>query len=155
MIEKSAWSFYAGIKNNEPLWKKDEKNAVPIFTDPAHVGHPTITYNANLKRYILCITSDVVPHREDASRDEMRKWNWESELQLYESENVWGPWYIFHNDNQWGGSDHTCYLLQMPSAWLSKDGLSGSILFAGDYVNRKSEYYGFMTQSFKLTLYSR
>jgi hypothetical protein len=35
---------------------------------------------------------------------------------------------------------------------ISKDGLSGSILFAGDYVKRKAEYYGFMTQQFRLEL---
>jgi hypothetical protein len=66
-----------------------------------------------------------------------RKWNWESEMQLYEGPNPWGPWSIFHNEKQWGGKDHTAYLPQMPSPWISKDGLSGSILFAGDYVNRK------------------
>jgi hypothetical protein len=40
----------------------------------------------------------------------------------------------------------------MPANWISRDGLSGSILFAGDYVNRKAEYYGFMTHPFRLEL---
>jgi hypothetical protein len=40
----------------------------------------------------------------------------------------------------------------MPANWISKDGLKGSILFAGDYVNRKGDYYGFMTQQFLLEL---
>lgn len=153
IISRQAWQFYKGKSNsNNPVWTGDEKAASPVFSDPGHVGHPTITYNKALNRYILCISSDMVPHRENASKEEARKWNWESEMQLYEGPNPWGPWALFHNEKQWGGKDHTAYLPQIPSAWLSKDGLSGSVLFAGDYVNRKAEYYGFMTQQFRLQL---
>ncbi|MDO1451376.1 hypothetical protein Q0590_34190 [Rhodocytophaga aerolata] len=152
IIIRSAWHFYQGkTKANKPLWTREEKAASPIFSDPGHVGHPTITYKA-LKRYILCISSDMIPHRENASAEETNKWNWESEMQLYEGPTPWGPWFIFHNEKQWGGKEHTAYLPQMLSNWLSKDGLSGSILFAGDYVKRKAEYYGFMTQQFRLEL---
>ena len=38
----------------------------------------------------------------------------------------------------------------MPASWLGADGLSGSLLFAGDYVKRKAEHYGFMTHQFRL-----
>jgi hypothetical protein len=153
IITRSAWQFYQGKTNSDkPLWTSEEKAASPVFSDPGHVGHPTITYNKPLNRYILCISSDVVPHRENSSSEETQKWNWESEMQLYEGPTPWGPWSIFHNDKQWGGKDHTAYLPQMPSYWISKDGLSGSILFAGDYVKRKAEYYGFMTQQFRLEL---
>jgi hypothetical protein len=153
IIFRQAWQFFKGNSTtNNPEWVKEEEAASPIFSDPGHVGHPTITYNKALNRYILCISSDMVPHRENAPKEETRKWNWESEMQLYEGPNPWGPWSIFHNEKQWGGKDHTAYLPQMPSPWISKDGLSGSILFAGDYVNRKAEYYGFMTQQFRLEL---
>ena len=153
IIFRKAWQFYKGnTYSNKPLWSVEEETASPIFSDFGHVGHPSITYNKALKRYILCISSDVVPHRENASKEESQKWNWESEMQLYESQNPWGPWFIFHNEKQWGGKDHTAYLPQMPSGWISKDGLSGSILFSGDYVNREPAYYGFMTQQFRLQL---
>jgi hypothetical protein len=153
VTSREAWQFYQGqTSDNRPVWSNKEEEAVPVFSDPGHVGHPSITYNEALKRYILCISSDVVPHRENATNEEVRKWNWESEMQLYEGPSPWGPWSIFHNETPWGGKDHTAYLPQIPSAWISKDGLSGSVLFAGDYVNRKAEYYGFMTQQFRLEL---
>ncbi len=153
IIFRQSWHFYHGKdKSNNPTWMGDEEAANPVFSDPGHVGHPTITYNKALDRYILCISSDTIPHREDASNEEARKWNWASEMQLYEGPNPWGPWAIFHNEEQWGGKDHTAYLPQIPSAWISKDGLTGSVLFAGDYVKRKAEYYGFMTQQFRLEL---
>jgi hypothetical protein len=152
IINREAWQFFDGMNNDKPQWTKQETAAKPIFSDPGHGGHPTITYNKVLNRYILCISSDTIPHRENATSEEARAWNWASEMQLYESVNPWGPWSIFHNEKQWGGSDHTAYLPQMPSAWISADGLKGSILFAGDYVKRKAEYYGFMTQQFRLEL---
>jgi hypothetical protein len=153
IIFREAWQFHAGSSySSMPRWSRSEASATPIFSDPGHVGHPTITYNKVLNRYILCISSDTIPHRENATSEEARAWNWASEMQLYESVNPWGPWSIFHNEKQWGGSDHTAYLPQMPSAWISADGLKGSILFAGDYVKRKAEYYGFMTQQFRLEL---
>jgi hypothetical protein len=153
VINRAAWQFFKGKSQDEkPTWSKEENEAGSIFSDPGHVGHPTITYNKALDRYILCMFSDVYPHKDNSTDEELHKWNYESEMQLYEGKNPWGPWFIFHNDKQWGGKDHTAYLPQMPSNWLSKDGLSGSIVFAGDYVNRKAEYYGFMTQQFHLEL---
>jgi hypothetical protein len=133
-----------------PRWTKDENGAKPIFTDPDHVGHPTITYNKGLGRFILLVSSDMVPHKEDSPPEVVDRWNLESEMQLYEGPTPWGPWSIFHDEVRWGGDDHTHYLPQMPASWLGADGLSGSLLFAGDYVKRKAEHYGFMTQQFRL-----
>lgn len=42
-------------------------------------------------------------------------------------------------------NERTCFLSQMPVTSISKDGLSGKILFAGNYVKVEPEYYGFMT----------
>jgi hypothetical protein len=152
IINREAWQFLSGLKNNVPSWSKSEDESYPVFRDPGHVGHPTISYNKALKRYILGIYSDVVPHREDASPEEARTWDKESEMQLYESEYPWGPWKVFYNEKPWGGTKHSCYLPQLPNKWWSKDGLSGTIMFAGDYNGHNYEYYGLMTQSFTLKL---
>jgi uncharacterized protein DUF4185 len=151
VIERDAWEFYDGTDAaGDARWTKDENEAKPIFTDPDHVGHPTITYNKGLGRFILLVSSDMVPHKEDSPPEVVDRWNLESEMQLYEGPTPWGPWSIFHDEVRWGGDDHTHYLPQMPASWLGADGLSGSLLFAGDYVKRKAEHYGFMTQQFRL-----
>jgi hypothetical protein len=153
ILKREAWQFLSSISNkNIPAWSRSEDASFPIFKDPGHVGHPTISYNKPLKRYILGIYSDVVPHREDATAAEWRQWDKASELQLYESEYPWGPWKIFYNEKPWGGDKHTCYLPQIPNKWWSKDGLSSTIMFAGDYIRNNHEYYGFITQSFTLEL---
>ena len=151
VIERDAWEFFDGSDAaGNARWTKNENEAKPIFTDPDHVGHPTITYNEGLNRFILLVSSDMVPHKEDSPPEVVERWNLESEMQLYEGPTPWGPWSVFHNEIRWGGADHTHYLPQMPASWLSADGLSGSLLFAGDYVKRKAEHYGFMTQQFRL-----
>mgnify|MGYP002777677689 CR=1 FL=1 len=150
LMERNAWQFFGGLTRNKPVWVRNEENARPIFSDPGHVGHPTISYNPVLKRYILLIASDTVPHRENAPPDERKRWDYASELQLYEGPTLFGPWRIFHNEVPWGGADHTCYLPQLPVKWWGRDGRSGTLMFAGDYVNRNGEYYGLMTQSFSL-----
>ncbi len=152
ILYRSAWQFFAGNdKKKQPGWVKDENKSLPIFSDPGHVGHPSITYNKSLKRYILSIFSDAVPHTENATDTQYSQWDKASELQLYESELPWGPWSIFYSEKPWGGNNHTNYLGQIPSKWFSNDGLSGTILFSGDYT-RDGAYYGLMTQSFKLTI---
>lgn len=152
VIRKDAWRFFGGFtKPGQPRWVVGEALSKPIFTDPGHVGHPSITYNKALNRYFLIIFSDAVPHKETAPLSAMDKWDVASELQMYEGENPWGPWKIFHSEKPWGGKNHTNYLAQMPSKWFGTDGLSGSVVFAGDYT-RDGAHYGFITQSFKLTL---
>jgi hypothetical protein len=152
IINKKAWQFFGGLgKKEQPHWVRSEETSKPILTDPGHVGHPTITYNKALNRYILLTFSDAVPHKEDAPLAMMQQWDTASELQMYESKNPWGPWKVFHSERPWGGPDHTNYLPQMPSKWISEDGLSGSIIFSGDYT-RDGAHYGFMTRSFKLKL---
>ena len=152
IVHRSAWQFYGGSAvKNKATWVSNENDAVPIFSDPGHTGHPTITYNKALQRYILLNNSDAIPHTENATAAQYKKWDVASELQLYESVNPWGPWSVIYSENPWGGKNHTNYLGQMPAKWLSSDGLSGTILYAGDYT-RDGAHYGFITQSFKLKL---
>ncbi len=152
ILNRDAWQFYGGGgTQNNVAWVKNENDAVPIFSDPGHTGHPTISYNSALKRYILINFSDMVPHTENATQAQFKRWDEGSELQLYESENSWGPWSIFYSERPWGGKNHTNYLAQLPSKWISEDGLKGTLLYSGDYT-RDGAHYAFVTQSYKLTL---
>jgi hypothetical protein len=149
ILYRQAWEFLSSINNNNiPSWSKNESETYPIFVDSGHVGHPTISYNYALKRYILGVYSDSIPHKENATYSEWKKWDKASEVQLYESEFPWGPWKIFYNEMPFGGKDHSCYLPQIPNTWWSADGKSGIIMFAGDYTGRNFEYYGLMTWPF-------
>jgi hypothetical protein len=156
VLERAAWEFYIGGRDaDNPQWSSEEAAARPILSDPGHVGHPTMTYNAALDRFFLMFGSDVVPHSFATPRDFARAhWHRQRELHLYEGANPWGPWQLVYYDPCWEG-EHVAYLPQMPTKWLNDDGLSGTLLFSGDYsmVPRPPGYesfYGFMTRPFRL-----
>lgn len=156
LLDRTAWQFYAGGGHvGNPVWLPDEVDARPILSDPGHVGHPTMTYNPRLKRFLLCFGSDIVPHSHATPRDFARAhWHRQRELHVYESSSPWGPWYLVHYDSCWEG-EHVAYLPQMPAKWLHEDGLGGTLVFSGDYsmtprMSGYQSYYGFMTRSFRL-----
>lgn len=152
ILERAGWEFFSGTPE-VPAWTSEEGAAKPIFRDPRHVGHSDMTYNAGLKRYLLSVFSDTVPHLETATYEETKAWEKQTELQLYEGPTPWGPWALVYREDPWGGPNHACYLPHLPAKWLSSDGLSGWMLYSGDWVNDhypKREYYGYMTRGFRL-----
>jgi hypothetical protein len=158
VLERQAWEFYAGSYNH-PGWSKEEDQARPVLTDPAHVGHPTMTYNAGLKRFILSFGCDAALHSFAVPREiALQTWHRARELYVYEGPTPWGPWGVVHHDVRWGGQ-HVAYLPQLPGKWLSPDGLSGTMLFSGDYSYFYDQppgyesFYGFMTRQFRLVAF--
>ena len=152
MLERAAWEFFAGTPD-APVWTKVEDAAKPILRDPGHVGHSDMTYNPGLRRFLLSVFSDTVPHLETATVAATRDWEKQTELQLYEGPTPWGPWAVVYRENPWGGPDHACYLPHLPAKWLGKDGLTGWMLYSGDWEHEhypKREYYGYMTRAFRL-----
>jgi len=158
ILEREAWEFYHGSAHDarRAVWVKEEQDARPILADPGHVGHPTMTYNAALGRFLLAFGSDAVPHSSAIPRAFAREqWHRAREFQLYEGPTPWGPWGLVHYDPFWEG-DHLAYLPQIPSKWLGADGLSGWLVYSGDYTVQPSRYkgeqsyYGFMTRPFRL-----
>jgi hypothetical protein len=158
VLEREAWEFYIGGRDaHNPQWSTEEAAARPIFSDPGHVGHPSMTYNAALGRFLLLFGSDVIPHSYATPRQFARQhWHRQRELQIYEGATPWGPWFLVHYEPSWEG-EHVAYLPQLPSKWFSDDGLSGTLMFSGDYsmVPRSPGYesfYGLMTRQFRFHL---
>jgi hypothetical protein len=154
VLDRSAWQFYAGV-SGEPAWTNEEFRARPILSDPGKVGHPTMTWNAGLGCFLLAYFSDVVPHSLATMPDVAAKtWHRSRQLTIVEGPTPWGPWSLAHHEPRWEG-DHVAYLPQIPSKWLSADGLQGTLLFSGDYSQftkpptPKDSYYAFMTRPFR------
>ncbi len=156
LLDRDAWEFYAaegeGHTTADPLWDRDEARARPILTDPGHVGHPSMTYNPALRRFLLLTFSDMVPHTLDTPPEVARAtWDKRTEMQLYEGPAPWGPWGLVHDEPEWEG-EHMGYLGHIPPNWLGEDGLSGWMLYAGDWPREKGpdHLYGFVTRPFRL-----
>ena len=162
VLDRTAWQFWSGsglgLYDVEPSWSADEDAATPIYRDPGYVGHPTMTWNPGLERFLLALGSDSTPHNWDVPADTARTtWHRRRELKILEAPTPWGPWSLLHFDDNWEG-EHVAYLPQIPPNWLSSDGLSGTLLFSGDYKfgflprSAGESFYGFMTRPFRLVL---
>ncbi|MGL4514350.1 MAG: DUF4185 domain-containing protein [Lacipirellulaceae bacterium] len=152
VLDRSAWEFFSGA-SSAPAWSSAEGAAKPVFRDPRHVGHSDMTYNRGLNRYILSVFSDSVPHLETATVADTKSWEKQTELQVYEGTTPWGPWALVYREAPWGGADHACYLPHVPAKWLSDDGLTGWMLYSGDWEHEhypQREFYGYMVREFRL-----
>ena len=157
ILDRRAWQFYSGAGEGhspaDPSWTDDEEKATPIFTDVGHTGLSDMIYNHGLRKFLLSVFSDVVPHTLDTPTNVAKKvWDLHTEMQIYEGPSPWGPWRLVYDERPWGGSDHTAYEPHIPAKWLSEDGLTGALLFSGDWVFHDKQWYGFMTQRFQLVL---
>ena len=154
--DRAAWEFWAapgeGAFEVEAVWTSDEWAARPVLRDPGRIGHPTMVYNAALDLFLLSYSTDSVPHTfgTPASVAE-RSWVRTTELVILEASDPWGPWRLVHHEPMWE-HPHTPYLPQIPAKWLAADGMSGWMVFSGDYTvpDCAGEYYGFMTRSFRV-----
>lgn len=157
ILDRSAWEFFAsGGEGASPLedaeWSRTEHDARPILRDPGRIGHPTMTYDAGLRRFLLSYSTDSVPHTFTTPIETVRAtWDKTTELLLFEGPTPWGPWGLVHHDPAWE-HPHTPYLPQVPAKWLDEDGLGGWMIFSGDWVagDGVGDYYGFMTRRFRL-----
>ena len=154
VLTRSAWEFYAGegagFLPSQPAWTSEEDEARPVFADPGHVSHPDMVYSPVFERYLLSVFSDRVVHWRDTPNEIAGKtWDKQTEFWVYEGPAPWGPWALVYCESPWEGPDHAPYCPRIPGKWLSRDGLSGAMLFAGDWTTT-GEYYGFMTRTFRL-----
>jgi hypothetical protein len=139
ILKRDAWEFFTGEKNNEPQFSKDYLQAVSIFTFMHFTGEDHISYNPYIKRYILSNyafydpnTGEARPYHTEPQREYV------TQLTLYESKSMRGPWNLFYQDDNWltGG-----YQPSFPCNWMNPNGESMTMLGSGN-----NEYYCFVTQ---------
>src|SRR5690606_36379526 len=66
ILNRDAYTFFAGRQNGKPTWAPDIKARKPVFENPAGVGWCiNVSYNAGLQRYIL--TTDIRKRTEVTS----------------------------------------------------------------------------------------
>ena len=138
LLDRGAWSFYTGNEgDDDPQFSKDCREAAPVFTYMHFTGEDHVSYNPHIKRYILSNyafydpkTGLERPYHNEPHREYV------TQLTLFESEYMWGPWKLFYQDDNWlvGGYQPT-----FPVCWMGKK----SMIMVGSGNN---EYYCFVTQ---------
>ena len=125
IMQRSSYEFFAGFDADDyPIWTKDISSRKSIFTFPGGCNRMDVTYDAALRRYLMTMRSRA-------------KAGGVNHFSIYDAPEPWGPWTtVYYTENweggplskgneDWGESQH------IPSKWISADGKTLYVLFAG------------------------
>lgn len=135
LLDRAAWEFYTGLDGEgQPTWSADDTQAQPTFRYERMTGENHISYNSGIRRYLMgnygFIDSEGNPRPYHATggwpESALR-----SQLTLYEAPEPWGPWKLFHQDDNWGtyGDYQPCF----PTKWMSQDGKTMLMVSSGSF----------------------
>ena len=116
--DESKYEYFAGHdKNNEPVWSYDFEDIKPLLEWNNNMGCVTATYNAPLRKYLMCVTDG---------------WPTVAKMNSYilESDKITGPWKLVTYMKEFGEQG---YFLNFPSKFISKDGLTLWLCYSGNF----------------------
>jgi len=115
--DRSAYEFFVKTDaNGSPTWSPDIKQRGGIFTAAGQCYRLGFTYDAGLKRYLLCMTG--------AGNDT----RFAGGFGIYDAPEPWGPWTTaFHTDSWDTGPGESSSL---PTKWMSADGRTVHFVFS-------------------------
>jgi len=134
MLNRQSWEFYIGMdENNNTIWSKDDNEAIPVFRYNKMTGENHVSYNKDIKRYILgnygFVDEEVRPrpnHQGIWPESALR-----SQLTLYEAPEPWGPWSLFYQDDNWGTYGN--YQPSFPTKWMYNNGRTMWMVSSGTF----------------------
>lgn len=135
LLERDAWEFYLALdRQNQPIWTHEDGQAAPVFQYPLMTGENHVVYNPGIQRYIMgsygFIDEQGMPRPYHAAglwpHSALR-----SQLTLYEAPEPWGPWSLFHIDDDWG--TYGDYQPNFPAKWISPDGKTLLMVSSGSF----------------------
>ena len=144
--DASKWEFYAGrdAADGKAVWTNDFSKIKPLLEWNNNMGCVTVTYNAALKKYLMCVTD---------GGNTCAKMN----TYLLESDSLTGEWKIITYLKNFG---EQAYFVNIPSKFIEKDGKTMWLLYSGNYAtnwngeqikeNPVGSHYGCVLQKIRL-----
>ncbi len=145
MNDPAAYEFYGGKdKQGNAVWTHDFKMIRPLLEWNNNMGCVTVTYNAPLKKYIMCVTDGG---------------NTCSQMNTYilESNHLTGGWKLISYLKDFG---EQAYFVNIPSKFISSDGKTFWLMYSGNFapdwngitiaVNPPGTHYGMVLQKIEL-----
>jgi hypothetical protein len=124
MRDRDAWEFFERPDDRgKPVWTRDLAQRGPVFRDDNGVGWCiSVSYNAGLKRYLLC-SEHTETHR--------------GKLGIFDAPEPWGPWttVVYYDDWGQGHVPPNTFYWNFSNKWLSADGTRFSLIFTGRKEN--------------------
>jgi hypothetical protein len=125
---ESNWEYFSGTASS-PSWSSQIANRTAVFSHPGGCNRLDVTYNGGIGRYLLVSRAR---NRSGGSNP--------NHFSIYEAPEPWGPWRtVYYTETSlpdmsamnsssggWGESQ------RIPSKWISPDGLTFYLVYAGD-----------------------
>jgi len=120
--DESKYEYFAGHDSNgQPKWSYDFQDVKPLVEWENNCGCVTITYNAPLKKYFMCITNgwpnDTGP----------------MDSYILESDHVTGPWKMVIYMDDFGSQG---YFVNIPSKFISRNGRTFWLCYSANYTSK-------------------
>lgn len=134
LLDRAAWEFWCEASSEgSARWSKDDADAQAIFRYPRMTGEDHITYNPGLGRYLLGNYGFLDEEGRPRPYHQL-PWPqsvWRSQLTLFEAPRPWGPWSLFHLDDDWGtyGDYQPCF----SPKFMNEDGTDMILLSSGTF----------------------
>lgn len=114
----SAYEFYAGKSSDgTDIWSDDFKDIQPLIKWEDNLGCVTMTYNAPLEKYFMCITRGI----------KMNQYN----TMILESDSMTGPWNLVQYMKDFGPE---AYFVNIPSKFISDDGEKAVLWYSANFT---------------------
>ena len=143
--DESQYEYFAGCNNEaEAIWSYDFEDLKPLLDWNNNMGCVTMTYNAPLKKYLMCVTDG---------------WPTVAKMHSYilEADTIAGPWKLVVYMKNFGEQG---YFLNFPSKFISEDGYTMWLCYSANFsqgwnnvrfkANPPGSRYGLVLQEVKL-----
>jgi hypothetical protein len=145
MNDSSKYEFYAGTDaKGRPVWTNDFKKIKPLLEWNNNMGCVTVTYNAPLKKYLMCVTD---------GGNTCAKMN----TYVLESDSLTGTWKLVTYMKDFG---EQAYFVNIPSRFISPDGKTAWLMYSANFapdwnglkldINPPGGHYGLVLQKVEL-----
>lgn len=129
VLDRRSWEFWAGKVDgggdaSESLWSVNETNAVSVMNFSLMLGMNQVNYHEASRRLLMAnfgfidLNGQPRPWHTHPDLDHHR-----TQLTIFEADQPWGPFRIFHRDDSWESPDGSGggYCPIMPAKWLGNN----------------------------------
>jgi hypothetical protein len=118
--DESKYEYFSGSdEKGQPVWTNDFSKIKPLIEWDNNMGCVTVTYNAPLKKYLMCITDGATT---------MSKFN----TYILDSDQITGPWRLITYMKDFG---QQAYFVNIPSKFISDDGMTFWLCYSANFTN--------------------
>jgi hypothetical protein len=120
MNNPAKYEFFAGHdRRGRAVWSRRFSDLKPLVEWDDRAGCVTMTYNATLKRYLMCITD---------GGNTISRFN----TYILESDSISGPWKLVVFMKNFG---EQAYFVNIPSKFIAADGRGLWLMYAANFTN--------------------